>query len=50
MMCALLEAFARLIAVFRRHRLDREFEEELAALVDLLAERNEGRGLPPVDA
>jgi predicted permease len=41
----LLEALSRLVAVFRRRRLDREFDEEFSAHLDLLAARHQERGL-----
>ena len=50
MMRGLLAALSRLFAVFRRRALDREFDEELAAHIDLLAARNQQRGLPPDEA
>ena len=39
------EVLSRLVAVFRRRALDREFDEEFAVHIDLLTERNERRGL-----
>jgi predicted permease len=39
------EAFSRLVAMFRRRKLDEDFGEELAAHVDFLTERNQQRGL-----
>jgi putative ABC transport system permease protein len=39
------EALARLVAVVRRSSLDRDFDDELAAHLDLLTERNQRRGL-----
>lgn len=49
-MRGLLAALSRLLAVFRRRALDREFDEELAAHLDLLAARNQQRGLAPEEA
>ncbi len=46
----ILETLSRLVAVFRRSSLDRDFDDEVAAHVDLLTARNEGRGLPPAEA
>jgi putative ABC transport system permease protein len=45
MIRGLQEVLSRLVAVFRRSRLDEDFDEELAAHVDLLTERNRRRGL-----
>ena len=39
------EALSRLAAVLRRGPLDREFDDEFTAHLDLLTARNEGRGL-----
>jgi predicted permease len=44
------EAFSRLAAVFRRSQLDRDFDEELAAHLDLLTQRNQQRGLSRAEA
>jgi predicted permease len=44
------EAFSHLVAVFRHSQHDRDFDEELAAHVDLLTERNLRRGLVPDEA
>ena len=44
------EMWFRLLAVFRRSTLDRDFDDELAAHVDLLTERNQRRGLPRDEA
>ena len=38
------EALSRLVALFRRSTMDQDFDEELSAHVDLLTERNLGRG------
>jgi hypothetical protein len=46
----LAEGLSRLRAVFRQRALDRDFDEELATHVDLLAERYERRGLSPTEA
>jgi predicted permease len=45
MMRDALETLSRIVAVFRRRKLDRDFEAELAAHLDLLTTRNERRGL-----
>ena len=50
MIQALQEAWSRLVAVFRRASLDRDFDDELAAHVDLLTERNQRRGLSHTEA
>jgi predicted permease len=50
MMRSILETFSRLVAAFRRRRLDRDFDEEFAAHVDLLAEQKEREGLPRDEA
>ena len=44
------EALSRLAAVFRKSTLDQDFDEELAAHLDLLTERNLRRGLPRHEA
>jgi predicted permease len=44
------ELFSRALAVIRRRQLDREFDEELEAHVDLLTEQNERRGMPRHEA
>ena len=41
----LLEAVSRLAAVSRRRALDRDFDEEFAAHLEMLTARNEQRGL-----
>ena len=43
-------AIARALAVFRRRRLDRDLDEEVAIHVDLLTEQYERTGLPRVEA
>ncbi|HSC27378.1 MAG TPA: permease prefix domain 1-containing protein, partial [Vicinamibacterales bacterium] len=43
-------AWARLVAFFRRNRLDREFDEELAVHLDMSADEHVRRGLNPVEA
>ena len=45
MIRCLQEASSRLMAVFRTLTLDQDFDEELAAHLDLLTERNLRRGL-----
>jgi predicted permease len=45
-----IEALSRLVAVFRRRALDRDFEGELSAHIDLLTTRYEQRGLPREEA
>ena len=45
-----VEVLSRLLAVFRRHRLDEDFDDEFAAHLDLLTARNERRGLPADEA
>ncbi|MGH9372034.1 MAG: ADOP family duplicated permease [Vicinamibacterales bacterium] len=44
------EAFSRLAAVFRRSHLDRDLDEELAAHLALLMERNQQRGVSHAEA
>jgi predicted permease len=39
------ETLSRLVSVFRRKKLDQDFEEEFAGHIDLLTEQNERRGL-----
>jgi predicted permease len=46
----LQETLSRLGSVFRRSRLDKDFEDEFAAHIDLLTEQNENRGLPHDEA
>jgi len=46
----LRERFARLAAFFRKDRLDRELEQELATHLDLATEDNIRRGLSPEEA
>ena len=41
-----LEALSRLVAVFRRRKLDQDFDDEFATHIDLLTEQNEHRGPP----
>jgi putative ABC transport system permease protein len=41
---------ARVAALFRAGRLDRQFDEELDAHVEMLAEENVRRGMPPEEA
>jgi predicted permease len=41
----LFEALSRLVAVFRRRSLDRDFDEEFAAHLEFLTARNQARGL-----
>lgn len=50
MMRDLWEVCSRTFAVVRRGRLDREFDEEFAAHLELLSEQNERRGLDPHEA
>jgi predicted permease len=50
MMRDLWEALSRLLAVVRRRRLDREFDEEFATHLELLTEQNERRGVPRHEA
>jgi putative ABC transport system permease protein len=50
MMRRLVEGMSRLRALVRQRAMDRDFDEELAAHIDLLAERNERRGLSPIEA
>src|SRR5215831_11299362 len=45
-----IEAFSRLVAVFRKRKLDEEFDEELAAHIDLLTEENKRRGMSLIEA
>ena len=47
---ALRAFFSRLRAIFFKTRLDGEFNEELAAHVDLLAAENEKAGMTPEEA
>lgn len=44
------EALARIAACCRRDRLDRDFEDELAAHLALAADAHESRGVPPDEA
>ena len=44
------EALSRALAVIRRRKLDREFDEEFSMHVDLLTEQNERSGMPPHEA
>ena len=44
------EALSRALAVVRRGKLDREFDEEFATHLELLTEQNERRGLPRPEA
>lgn len=46
----LLETLGRALAVVRRRALDREFDEEFAAHLELLTEQNERGGLPRHEA
>jgi predicted permease len=50
MIRALQEAWSRLLAVCRTGALDQEFDEELAAHIDLLTAQNQQRGLSRDDA
>jgi predicted permease len=50
MMQAIQEAVSRLRAVFRRDRLDQDFNDELATHLALLTEQNRRRGLPEAEA
>lgn len=47
---ALRAFFSRLRAIFSKTRLDDDFNEELAAHVDLLTSENEKAGMTPEDA
>lgn len=49
-MIDLRHAWARLTALFRRDALDRDFDEELAAHVELAAEEYIRQGVPPSEA
>jgi predicted permease len=44
------EALSRALAVIRRRKLDREFDEEFATHLELLTDQNERRGLPRHEA
>ena len=44
------EVWSRLVAVFRSRSLDEDFDEELAAHVNLLTDRNQRRGLSHQEA
>lgn len=44
------EVLSRALAVIRRRKLDREFDEEFATHLELLTEQNERRGLPRHEA
>lgn len=46
----ILETLSRLVSVFRRRTLDRDFDDEFATHIDLLTEQNERRGLPRDEA
>lgn len=50
MIRGVIEAFSRLMAVFRKKELDEDFDEELATHIDLLTEENKRRGMPPTEA
>ena len=47
---SLLEALSRVVAVLRRDRLDKDFDEELAAHVALLTEQNVRQGMSRSEA
>jgi len=49
-MVGLRVLWSRLVAVFRRPRLERELEEELAFHLTMQAEENQRRGMSPADA
>ncbi len=42
--------WSRLLAMFRKTNLDREFNDEIAAHIELLTEENRLRGMPPAEA
>src|SRR5215510_5190741 len=44
------ETLSRLVSVFRRKKLDQDFDEEFAGHIDLLTEQKERRGLPRGEA
>src|SRR5690606_32107983 len=44
------EAWARLVAFVRRDALDRDFDEELAAHVEMATDEHIRQGLPPAEA
>ena len=44
------EALSRLVSVFRRRTLDRDFDDEFAAHIDLLTEQKVRSGLPGKEA
>jgi len=44
------EVLSRALAVIRRRKLDREFDEEFATHLELLTEQNERHGLPRHEA
>jgi len=50
MKARVLEALSRLLSVFRRHRLDEDFEEELSIHIEMLTEENQHRGMTPAEA
>jgi putative ABC transport system permease protein len=50
MMRRLAEGMSRLRTLFRQRSLDRDFDEELATHIELLAERYARRGLSPIEA
>src|SRR5262252_791345 len=50
MIRGIIEALSRLLAVFRKKVLDEEFDEELAAHIDLLTEENKRRGMSAIEA
>lgn len=50
MIDAAWELLSRVFTVFRRRKLDQEFDEEFAAHIDLLTEQNRSRGMPPDEA
>ena len=49
-MSALKHAYARLVSLFRREALDREFDEEAQSHLDLAAEDYVQRGMPEAEA
>ena len=44
------EMFSRMVAVFRKSELDQDFDQELAAHIDMLTEQNQQRGMPRDEA
>src|SRR5579864_9658923 len=46
----LFQLLSRLLSLFRRHKLDRDLDDELSAHLELAVEENLQRGLSPAEA